>query len=230
MVLNFLILLLLVCEKICSRFFISYTLLQNDPYTGKTEEKMRITLLILGCLFSSCTFAGIYKCTNADGKTDYQSKPCDSEQKAIEINIKTGGSTDLQEQEKQKQALEQKEQEEKLEQEQTVKKQNQLKQDAMSESAKNQFLIKNNPEKFSTFAIPPYAPDNLPALVKSFEFRLPDIERFRRLAAEKALASGQCQRVESSEFHSKSTKKEFFFSVDCSSGKNFQFSEKEFTK
>ncbi|HEY8036037.1 MAG TPA: DUF4124 domain-containing protein [Methylobacter sp.] len=191
---------------------------------------MRITLLILGSLFSTCTFAGIYKCTDINGKTDYQSKPCDPEHKTMEINVKTGGSTDLQDKEKEKQALEQKEQEEKLEQEQITKKQTQLKQDAMSESAKNQFLIKNNPEKFSAFSIPPYAPDQLPDLARSYQSRLPDIERLRRQAAEKALALGSCSRVESAELHGKSTKKALVFSVDCSSGKNFQFTEQELAK
>ena len=93
--------------------------------------------------------------------------------------LKQAALTDLQEKEKEKQALAQKEQEEKLEQEQITKKQTQLKQDAMSESAKNQFLIKNNPEKFSAFSIPPYDPDQLPDLVKSYQSRLPDIERLR---------------------------------------------------
>lgn len=191
---------------------------------------MRITLLILGSLFSACTFAGIYKCTDADGKTNYRSKPCGQEQKALEINVKTGGSNDMLEQEKQKQALAQKEQEEKLEQEQQLKKQSQLKQDAKSASAKNQFLIKNNPEKFSPFSIPPYDPDELPESAKSFYSRLPDIEHLRGQAAEKALASGQCRRVEASELHSKSTKKSLVFSVDCSSGKNFQYTEQELPK
>lgn len=194
------------------------------------RKKMRITLFILGSLFSVCTFAGIYKCTDINGKTDYQSKPCDSEHKTIQINVKTGGSTDLTDQEKQKQDLAQKEQDEKLEQEQLTKKQAQLKQDAISESAKNQFLIKSNPEKFSAFSIPPYAPDHLPDLVGNYQSRLPDIERLRRQAAEKALASGQCTRVESSELHSKSTKKILVFSVDCSSGKNFQFNEQVLAK
>jgi hypothetical protein len=196
----------------------------------KPRKKMRITLLILGSLFSTCTFAGIYKCTDTNGKTDYQSKPCDSAQKAIQINVKTGGLTDLQEKEKEKQALEQKAQEEKLEQEQIAKKQVQLKQDAMSESAKNQYLIKNNPEKYSAFSIPPYDPEQLPVLVKSFQSRLPDIERLRGQAAEKALASGQCTRIESSELHNQSTKKTLVFSVSCSSGKNFQFTEPELIK
>lgn len=146
------------------------------------------------------------------------------------MNLKTGGSTDLQEKEKEKQSQEQKAQEEKLEQEQLAKKQTQLKQDATSESAKNQFLIKNNPDKFSAFSIPPYAPDQLPELVKSFYSRLPDIERLRRHAAEKALASGQCSRVEASELHNKSSKRALVFSVDCSSGKNFQFTEQELSK
>jgi hypothetical protein len=191
---------------------------------------MRITLLILGSLFSACTFAEIYKCTDINGKTDYQSKPCDQEHKTVQINVKTGISNDGLDQEKQKQALAQKEQAEKLEREQLLKKQNQHKQDAKSASAKNQFLIKNNPEKFSAFSIPPYDPDQLPELVKNFDARLPDIERLRGQAAEKALASGLCKRVEASELHSKSSKKSLVFSVDCSSGKNFHFTEQELAK
>ncbi len=189
---------------------------------------MRITLLILlGSLFSTCAVAEIYKCTDINGKTDYQSKPCDPERKAIQINVKTGGSAELDEG---KQALAQKEQDEKLEKELVLKKQTQLKQDSMSESAKNQFLIKNNPEKFSAFSIPPYNLDDLPDGVRNHQARLPDIERLRRQAAEKALASGLCKRVEASELHNKSTKKTLVFSVDCSSGKNFRFTEQELDK
>ncbi len=191
---------------------------------------MRITLLILGSLFSACTFAEIYKCTDVNGKTDYQSKPCAPEHKTAQINVKTGGSNDGLDEEKQKQALAQKELENKLEQEQLLKKQNKHKQDTKSASAKNQFLIKNNPDKFSAFSIPPYDPDQLPELVKPFYAMLPDIERLRGQAAEKALASGQCTRVEASELHNKSTKKSLVFSVDCSSGKNFHFTEQELAK
>jgi len=198
--------------------------------TEQPRKKMRITLFILGSLFSACTLAEIYKCTDVGGKTDYQSKPCGPEHKTSQINIKTGNANDDSEQEKQKQALEQKKQDEKAEQEQALKKQAQLKQEAMGESAKNQFLIKNNPDKFSAFSIPPYVPDQLPDLVKNYQARLPDIERLRRQAAEKALASGRCTRVEASELHSKSTKKALVFSVSCSSGKDFYFTEQELTK
>jgi hypothetical protein len=189
---------------------------------------MRITLLILGSLFSTCTFAGIYKCTDVNGKTNYQSKPCDPEHKTVQINVKTGGSSNNEtDKDKEKQELEKKEQEENIEKEQVLKKQAQLKQDAMSESAKNQFLVKNNPEKFSAFSIPPYDLDQLPNLVKEYQTRLPDIERLRRQAAEKALASGQCNRVESSELDAKSIKKNLVFSISCSSGKILYFTEQE---
>ncbi|MGZ4979140.1 MAG: DUF4124 domain-containing protein [Methylobacter sp.] len=190
---------------------------------------MRTALLILGSLFSSCTLAGIYKCTDVNGKTDYQAKPCDAEHKTLQINVKTGGSTEL-DQEKQKQDLAKKEQDESLEQAQIQKKQAQLKQDSLSESAKNQFLIKNNPERFSAFSIPPYDPDQLPDLAKNYQTRLPDIERLRRQAAEKALASNQCTRVEASELDGKSEKRALVFSVSCSSGKSFYFTEQELTR
>lgn len=194
------------------------------------REKMRITLLILGSLFSVCASAEIYKCTDVNGKTDYQAKACSPERKAEQINLKIVGSTDESDQEKQKKLLEQKKQDEKLKQEQILKKQTQLKQDATSESAKNQFLIKNNPNKFSAFSIPPYVPDQLPNLVQNYQSRLPDIERLRRQAAEKALVSGPCVRVEASELHGKSTKKALVFSVSCSSGKDFYFTEQELAK
>jgi hypothetical protein len=191
---------------------------------------MRITLLILGCLFSVYTFAGIYKCTEVNGKTNYQSKPCDSAQKTEQINIKTGDTVDSSDQINQKQAIEQKELGEKTEQELLLKKQNELKQDAQNESAKNQFLIKNNPEKYSAFSIPPYAPDQLSELVKNYQNRLPEIERLRRIASEKALLTGQCNRVEASELHANSTKNNLVFLVNCSSGKSFYFTEQELAK
>jgi hypothetical protein len=191
---------------------------------------MRITLLILGCFFSICTYAGIYKCTDINGKTNYQSKPCDSEQKTEQINIKTGDTIDSPDPGIQNQAIVQKELAEKSEQEQLLKKQNQLKQDAHNESAKNQFVIKNNPDKYSAFSIPPYDPEQLPELVKNYQNKLPDIERLRRLAAEKALLTGQCNRVEASELHANSAKNSLVFLVNCSSGKSLYFTEQELAK
>ncbi|MGR9013457.1 MAG: DUF4124 domain-containing protein [Gammaproteobacteria bacterium] len=188
---------------------------------------MRITLLILGSLFSTYACAEIYKCTDLTGKTNYQSKPCDQAQKTEQINVKTG---DSKEPDHGKQVLEKQELEEKLEQEMLLRKETLLKQEATSESAKNQFLIKNNPDKFSAFSIPPYVPDQLPDVAKNYQNRLPDIERLRREAAEKALATGECTRVEASELHSKSSKKTLVFLVSCSSGKTFYFTEQELVK
>lgn len=192
---------------------------------------MKFTLLILGSLFSMQLSAGVYKCTDASGKKIYRSVPCVEGQKKVELNVKTGSSTDLNQQENQ-QALSQQEQEakdaqKKQEEEQAQQKLAQLKQNAMDESAKNQFLIKNNPQKFSAFAIPPYKYDDLSPLVKTYQSKLPDIERMRRQAAEKALATGQCGRVESVELSEKSTKDGLIILVDCSSAKKFYVSEQE---
>lgn len=192
---------------------------------------MKFTLLILGLLFSMQLSAGVYKCTDASGNKTYRSKPCVEGQSNVELNVKTGSGTDLNQQEKQK-ALSQQEQEaqeaqKKLEEEQLLQKQAQLKQSALDESAKNQFLIKNNPQKFSAFAIPPYKFDDLPPLVKIYQSRLPDIERFRRQAAERSLATGQCGRVESVELNQKSTKDALVILVDCSSSKKFYVAEQE---
>ena len=117
---------------------------------------------------------------------------------------------------------------EKIQQEQEIlKKQQDLKQSAINENAKNQFLVKNNPKTFSAFAIPPYNPDNLPPLIKKFENRLADIERMRREAAEKTLATGECGRVESVELNQKSTRDSLVILVDCSTSKKFYINEQE---
>jgi hypothetical protein len=195
---------------------------------------MRFTLLILGSLFSAYATAGIYKCTDANGNTEYRSSPCQTGRSNVEINIKTGTTTNLDDKNNQ-QDLARKEQQaalekQKLDQEQLLKIQANINREAGNESAKNQFLIKNNPGKFSAYAIPPYVPDKLSDLVKAYQARLPEIERLRRQAAEKALATNQCIRVESVELNSKSTKDALMFLINCSSGKSFYFKEQELIK
>jgi Domain of unknown function (DUF4124) len=192
---------------------------------------MKFTLLFLGLAIAMPLSAGVYKCTDASGNKIYKSVPCAEGQKKVELNVKTGGSTDLNEQENQ-QALTQQEQQanetqKKLEEEQQLQKLAQLKQNALDESAKNQFLVKNNPQKYSAFAIPPYKYDDLPPLVKTYQNKLPEIERMRRLSAEKSLATGLCGRVEAVELSEKSTAEFLVILVDCSSAKKFYVSEQE---
>lgn len=190
--------------------------------------------MILGIIFSAFANAGVYKCTDGYGKTVYRANPCAPGQGIIQINIKTGTTTDLTEEQKlsdlKDKEAQAKLEEEKLKQQQLEQKLAKIKQDAKDESAKNQFLIKNNPKTFSPFAIPPYKPDELPALVKNYQDRLPDIERMRRISAEKALASNQCGRVESVELNIKSTNEALVFLIDCSSAKKFYFTEQELAK
>lgn len=192
---------------------------------------MKITLLFLGLVVSMQLSADVYKCTDGNGKKIYRAVPCAEGQKKIELNVKTGGATDLNAEEQQK-ALTQKEQEEfavqkKLEEEQLAQKLVQLKQNAADESAKNQFLIKSKPQEFSAFAIPPYKFEDLNPIVKPYQSRLPDIEKMRRQAAERSLATGQCGRVESVELSEKSSKDGLIILVDCSSAKKFYVSEQE---
>ncbi|MBK8816791.1 MAG: DUF4124 domain-containing protein [Methylococcaceae bacterium] len=192
---------------------------------------MKSTLLILGLLFSIPLSAGVYKCTDAKGNKIYRAIPCGEGQSKVELNVKTGSSTDLIAKEKEEvltqQEQEAKEAQKKLEEEQQSQKVAQFKQSVLDESAKNQFLVKSNPSKFSAFAIPPYKYEDLPPLVKSFQSRLPDIERLRRQAAEKSLSTGECGRVESVELSEKSSKDNLMILVDCSSAKKFYFTEKE---
>ncbi|MDO9104782.1 MAG: DUF4124 domain-containing protein [Methylovulum sp.] len=192
---------------------------------------MKFIFLLLISIFSTCATAEVYKCTDADGKKVYRSHPCESGYNNEEIDLKTGSTTDLDELQKQA-LLKQQEEQAKLEQQKLAeqlaeqRKQAMLK-EAADESQKNQQFIKNNPGKFSAFAIPPYAPDKLTALVKRYETRLPEIERMRRAAAENALATGECTRVEAVELNEKSTPTSLVFLVDCSSAKSFYFNEQE---
>jgi Domain of unknown function (DUF4124) len=180
-------------------------------------NQMRYSLLILASLFSASASADIYKCTDANGHTEYRSSPCKTGNGNIKLNIKTGTYTDVGGKENPQQQTDQ-------------KKQAEVNREASIESAANQLLIKNNPDKFSPYAIPPYNPENLPDLVKTYQDRLPEIERLRRQAAEKALASDQCARVESVELNSKSTKDALVFFINCSNGTSFYFKEQELMK
>jgi hypothetical protein len=177
--------------------------------------------------FSGTSYSGVYKCTDEQGKTAYQSSPCTQEQNALEINVKTGGQTDLslklkqKEQEMQEKVLQETEQKEKVEREAKRKK------DLAEQTKLNQQLVKNNPVQYSAFAIPPYTSDNLSSLVKQYQAKLPEIEQFRRLAAQKALSTGECQRVEAAGLSAKSKPEKLVFSIDCSSAKTFYFNETE---
>ncbi|MBS4050474.1 MAG: DUF4124 domain-containing protein [Methylomonas sp.] len=192
---------------------------------------MKKLLLLFTLCWPLHGWAGVYKCTDAEGRTDYQSSPCTEDHKAVQINTKTGSKVDLNELEsRQVQATEQQKQ---LEAQKQAEEQARLdtiaerKQLARAQSDLTLTLIKNNPLQFSAFAIPPYDPDNLPAGIRPFEARLADIEKFRRLAAQKALATGKCQRVEADELNAKSTKEQLVFLVNCSSGATYYFNEAE---
>lgn len=182
------------------------------------------------CLPLNC-WAGVFKCTDTTGRTFYQSSPCTEDHKAMQINPKTGGTVDLSaEALKQSQSSEQQKRTEMQQQADENAKLAilaKLKQDAKTESEITQTLIKQNPLQFSAFAIPPYDPDKLPSSLKQFESRLPEIEKMRREAAQKALATGKCQRVEADDLNSKSKVDALIFLINCSSGANFNFNETE---
>jgi tyrosyl-tRNA synthetase len=192
---------------------------------------MKVTLLMLGLLMSLDLSAGVYKCIDAKGNKTYKSIPCEGNENKIELNVKTGSKTDLDAVENQQELTEkqreEKEAQEKLAAEEKQKQHDALVQSAKDESAKNQFHIKSNPNKFSPFAIPPYKPEDLPVYVKEYAGRLPDVERLRREAADKALATGECGRVESVELSDKSNKDSLVILVDCSSAKKYYIAEQE---
>jgi hypothetical protein len=192
---------------------------------------MKLIVILFGGLFSFAATASVYKCTDETGNIVYKASACSAGQRNVEIDIKTGIAKDL-DQEKKEQKLKEEQEKAKLtaqeqEEKKLAEKQVKLRQEAKDESAKNQFLIKNNPVKYSVFAIPPYHPEQLPSLVNNFAPRLPEIERLRRFAAEKALASNQCGRVESVELNAKSTQDALVFLVDCSTGNKYYLTEQE---
>lgn len=195
---------------------------------------MNNLIFIFALCLSLDSWAGVFKCTDATGHTNYQSSPCTEEHKAVQMNTKTGSSVDLNaletqqaaeaELKKQQSLQEQAAQQAKLD---AVAK---AKQEVKAQSDLTQSLIKANPMQFSAFAIPAYDPEKLPAQVKPFEARLADVEKFRRLAAQKALQSGECQRVEADELTGKSKPDQLNFLINCSSGKTFLFDESDLIK
>lgn len=180
------------------------------------------------------SWAGVYKCTDADGNSQYQSSPCTEENKAVQINTKTGSQVDLDE--RRNQQLQQSERQKQLEAERQAEEQARLdaialrRQLTREQQALTQNWIQQHSSQFSAYAIPTYDPEKLPELVKAFENRLPDIEKLRRLAAQKALATGQCQRVEADELNAKSSQEQLVFLVNCGSGASFYFTESELTE
>lgn len=190
---------------------------------------MRVSLVLFGVFYAVSASAGVYKCTDSNGNTSYQTKACDVEVNAAALNLKSGSATDLEEIRK-AEALEKAKHQEQhrqkvLEMMLLAQQQEQLNIDTINEGAKNQELIKNNPQHYSAYAIPPYSGNNSPVLVGSFADRLPEIERFRRKAAQLALAQGQCDRVEASELNIKSTQDNLVFLVDCSNAQRLYFEE-----
>lgn len=192
---------------------------------------MKNLVFVFALCLSYDSWAGVYKCTDSSGHTFYQSSPCTEQHKSIQINPKTGGSVDLTSQallqslgnEQNKQMELQKQAEENAKQEALAERKKQ----AQAESELTQAMIKQNPLQYSAYAIPAYDPDKLPGSVKPFESRLPDIEKFRRLAAQKALDSGKCQRVEADELNYKSKADLLVFLINCSSGASFNYNETE---
>lgn len=182
-------------------------------------------ILMLASLMSVNSFAGVYKCTDAQGKTSYQSSPCSEAKQAFEMNITTGTAIDLAEKDKQQKQIRDKQREQELLEQQHLEQIEHRRNEALRQTTITKELIKNNPKQYSAYAIPAYNPDELPILAEQFKERLPEIEKFRRLAAQMALKSGRCNRVESDEISVKSQPGKLVFQVDCSSGKNFFISE-----
>lgn len=189
-----------------------------------------VVIILAAALFSSPTFARVYKCTDAEGGTQYRATPCAKANRVSEINMATGGLTDLAIKHQKQKLEDELAKQQATDEKKKIKLEEKRIKNSIKQSKLNQQLIRNNPIRFSAYAIPPYAPDALPELVKTYEARLPEIEKLRRLAALKALASGECKRVEGNELSIKSKAGQLVFSVDCSSAKTFHYSESDLIK
>ncbi len=186
-------------------------------------------IFLLLCI-SVNAYAEIYKCTDASGTTSYQQKPCLKQAGAYAIDVKTGTHIAIEEKKDQRLQQELARQRQALEEQKKRQLEQQWDEEAKAEQTITQALIQHNPKKFSIYAIPPYQIKQLPPVAQQFKHRLPEIEKLRRLAAQKALKTNQCIRVESDELSPRSKKTELVVLVDCSSGKSFYFNESELTK
>ncbi len=191
---------------------------------------MKEICFVLAACFAVSANAEIYKCTDDSGNTSYQAKPCREKSRAYALDTRTGSHVAVKAKEDQKLQQELKRQQQELEKQKKRQLEQQWSAAAKVEQDITLALIQKNPKKFSIYAIPPYQINQLPPVAQQFKPRLPDIERLRRLAAQKALASGQCTRVESDQLSPRSKKGKLIVLVDCSSGKSFYFSETELLK
>lgn len=186
-----------------------------------------ITVIVMTVFFSSSLLAKVYKCSDEQGSTTYQSSPCVEGKKAAEIHVKTGAIVDLSIKEKEKEVDAELQKLKEADAQKEVDKEVKWKADSVKQEILNLKLVKNNPVQYSAFAIPSYDLDNLPPVVKRYKEKLPEIEKSRRLATKKALQSGGCLRVESVELNAKSSSNRLVYAVDCSSSETFYFTEKE---
>ena len=194
---------------------------------------MRFCILLCGVIYSCFAWAGVYRCADQNGKIAYQKTPCVNLEEAIELNVNTGGHKLLDKEEQAKLSSQIAELTEKQRIELAKQQKQQAKEKLLEESAKeaqkNQAFIKYNKLRFSPYAIPPYTGKRFSSLADSFEERLPEIEQYRRIAAEKVLKSDQCRRIEASDLDPLSPLKKLRFWVECSNGKRIKFSEQDLT-
>lgn len=189
--------------------------------------------LIFICLLmvAQSSLAGVYKCVDTNGNKRYQNSPCPNLENTSTFNPVTGTSNKVVDNRQLDLAMQQEIQREKISAEKQLQeeqqRQQQLKQQILSESQKNQEWVKQHPKRYSAFAIPPYAENKHPEFADNFLDRLPEIEQFRRLGAELALASGKCGRVEAVELNYRSQATSLVFLVDCSSGESFLLNESQ---
>jgi len=82
--------------------------------------------------------------------------------------------------------------------------------------------------QIADYALTPYTRDQYPQAFAKFGKRMNELEKFRRLSAEKAAASPTCDKVELVEVSpSRGHLNDMHFFADCTNGTRFRFSEGE---
>ena len=87
----------------------------------------------------------------------------------------------------------------------------------------------STPPKIDEYVLTPYTRASWPKTFDKYGDRMPQLERFRRLAAEAAARNSECDKVIASEISDQGTYSSMQFFVDCENMKRFRFSESELT-
>lgn len=105
----------------------------------------------------------------------------------------------------------------------------QEKKTGLKSQAANPTNIANQQKKaeIPDYVLSPYTEESYPKTFAKYGNRMPELERFRKLAAEIAATNPECDKVIASEVSDRGTYSDMQFFVDCENMKRYRFSESE---